>query len=377
MLIGGVLVPHGDQAIHGAVAGLLAAVHGGNGQEGIIHLLGVLNGGAVVGFQSGVVLLEVVLEQRHSLAEDHGVAGLAHDHTLTGFHAEVGHIAGLGHLFDSAEQGQHVLGGEGVLQLRGEGVAQASACAEDVEHIGSGDAGVGEHEAVAAVLGALLDDIQELLIGPAFLLDLGNVDAQAFHHGLVGADGLNGQVQRQAVGSAFQSQVLQSVLVVVGQTVSGHVLGDVNGDAHFHVGAQRVGGDLRDVGSLAGLRHGGQLVVVIAPGGLNDLHGQVGVQGMEVICPGLQVRQVIACDGGSHDHDGVGFRLCFRGSLGRGSSGGADIGALVSVVVLEPQAARPRTITTTSSMVTIFFISVILLVFKLALRHCRCAMRLL
>jgi len=53
----------------------------------------------------------------------------------------------------------------------------------------------------------------------------------------------------------------------------------------------------------------------------------------------------------------------------------ASVGALVSVVVLEPQAARPRTITTTSSMVTIFFISVILLVFKLALRHCRCAMR--
>ena len=51
VLIGGVLVPHGDQAVHGAVAGLLAAVHGGNGQEGIIHLLGVLNGGAVVGFQ--------------------------------------------------------------------------------------------------------------------------------------------------------------------------------------------------------------------------------------------------------------------------------------------------------------------------------------
>ena len=227
VLIGGVLVPHGNQAVHGAVAGLCTAVHGGNGQEGVVHGQGVLNGGAVVGFQGSVVLLEVVLEQRHSLAEDHGVAGLAHDHTLAGFHAVVGHITGLGHFLNGGEHGEHVLGGHGVLQIVGEGVAQTCACAEDIEHIGGGDAGVCEDEAVAAVLGALLDDIQELLIGPAFLLNLGNVNAQLFHHGLVGADGLDGQVQGQAVGGALQGQVLQSVLVVVGQTVGGHVLSNV------------------------------------------------------------------------------------------------------------------------------------------------------
>ena len=324
MLVGGVLVAHGDQAVHGAVAGLFAAQHGGHGQEGVIHGQGVLNGGAVVCCQGGVILLEVGLEQGHCLAEDHGVAGLAHNHTLAGFHAVVGHIAGLGHLFHGAQQGQHVLGGEGVFQVGGEGIAQPRAGAEHVQHIGSGDAGVGEDEAVAAVLGAGLDDIQEFFIGPAFLLDLGNVDAQLLHHGLVGADGLNGQVQGQAVDGAFQGQVLQSVGVVVRQTVGVQILGDVNGDAHLHVGAQSVGGNLRDVGSLTGLRHGGHLVVVITPGGLDDLHGEVGVQLMEIGSPGLQVLQVIAGDGGSHDDDGVGSRLGggFRDIAGGGGGGG-------------------------------------------------------
>ena len=103
---------------------------------GVVHGQGVLNGGAVVGFQGSVVLLEVVLEQRHSLAEDHGVAGLAHDHTLAGFHAVVGHITGLGHFLNGGEHGEHVLGGHGVLQIGGEGVALSCACAEDIEHIG-------------------------------------------------------------------------------------------------------------------------------------------------------------------------------------------------------------------------------------------------
>ena len=307
MLIGGVLVAHGNQAVHSAVAGFLAAIHGGHGQECVVHLQGVLNSGAVVGFQSGVVLLEVILEQRHRLAENHGIAGLAHDHTLAGFHAVVGHITGLGHFLNGFQQGEHILGGESVLQVGGKGIAQACTGAEDVQHIGSGNAQVCKHEAIGAVLGALLDDIQELLVGPAFLLNLGNVNAQLFHHGLVGTDGLNGQVQGQAVGGAFQRQILQSRLVVVSQAAIFHVLCDVNGNTHFYESTQCIRGNFSDVGCLTGLCHGGHLVVVVAPGSFDDFHGEVGMQGMEIVSPGFQVGQIIAGDRGCHD-DNLVFR---------------------------------------------------------------------
>ena len=316
MLVGGLGVAQGDQAVHGAEAGGFRAVHRRDGQERILHGDGVLHGGAVVGLERGVVLVDVVLEERHGLAEDHGLALLAHDHALTGFNAVVGHIAGLRHILHGLEKLEHVVGGVGILEIVGERVVQTRANAEDIQEVGRGDAGVGKHEAEAVVGGAVLDDFEELLVGPALGLDLRNVGAGGLEHFLVGAESLNGDVQRETVNGVLNAHVVERVLVVVRQTLGVHVLRDVNGDAQLNVGADGGVGYLRDVRRFTGIRHGGQLAVVIVPGGLDYFHGEVRIDLGEISDPGFDVILIGAGDRGNHHGDGIGGGLLFRGLLG-------------------------------------------------------------
>ena len=316
MLVGGLVVAEGDQAVHGAEAGGFRAFHRRNGQERVVHGDGVFHGGAVVGLKSGVVLVDVVLKERHGLAEDHGLALLAHDHALAGLNAVVGHVAGLGHLFHGLEQLEHVLGGVGILEIVGERVVQTRGDAEDVQEVGRGDAGVGEHEAEAVIGGAVLDNFEELLVGPAFGLDLRHVGAGGLEHILVGAESLDGDVQGQAVNGVLNAHVVERVLIVVGQTLRVHVLRNVNGDAQLDVGADGGVGDLSDVRSFAGVRHGGELAVVIVPGGLDHFHIEVRVELFELGDPGVDVVLIGAGNRGNHHGDGIGGGLLFRRLLG-------------------------------------------------------------
>ena len=317
MLIGGVAVAESDQTVDGAVAAFLHAVHGGNRQERVGNGDRVLNSGAVVCLDRGVVLVDVVLEQRHGLAEDHGIAGLAHDHTLGSLDTVVGHVAGLGHFLNGGQQVQHLGAGVLILQVGVESVVQAGADTEDVQEVRSGCAGVGENEAEGVVLGAVLDGFHELIVSPAALLHFGNIHTGGFQHILVGAQCLDGDVEGQAVDVVLDGHVVKGVLVKVSQLIFVHVLAQVQGGAVFDVGCQACVGDLGDVRGLAGLGHGGQLGGVVVPGGADDFHGQVGIHLVELVCPLGHLIQIVAGDGGHHNGDGVlGFRG--RGFGGRG-----------------------------------------------------------
>ena len=317
MLIGGVAVAESNHAVHGAVAGLGHAVHGGNRQESVVDGDGVLNGGAVLGFESRVVLVDVVLKQRHGLAEDHSIAGLAHDHTLRSLDTVVGHVAGVGHFLHSGQQVQHLGAGVLILQVRVESVVQTGADTEDVQEIRSGCTGVGKDEAEGVVLGAVLDGFHKLIVSPAALLHFGNIHTGGFQHILVGAQCLDGDVKGQAVNIVFHGHVIQGVLVKVSQLVFVHTLAQVQGRTILHVGSQGGIGDLGNIGCLTGLGHGGQLGVVIVPGSTDNLHGQVGVLLVELVRPLGHLIQIIVGDGGHHNGDGVlGFRG--RGFGGRG-----------------------------------------------------------
>ena len=193
--------------------------------------------------------------------------------------------------------------------------------AEDVHEVGGGDTGVGEDKAVCIVLGAGLNGLEELVVGPALGLDLLHVHTGVLEHLLVAAQGLDGQVQGQAVQGVVQGHVVQGVLVVVGQRAVGQVVGHVDGHAHLHEGTDDAGADLGDVRGLAGQGHGGQLGVVVVPGGGDDLHLQVGILLLEVRDPAVHQVDIVAGDGRGHDDDGV-----LRGG---GLSG---LGGLVGVV---------------------------------------------
>ena len=63
VLVGGVVIAQSDETVDSAEAGLSHAVHSGHGEEDVAQGDGVLNGGAVIGLESGVVLVDVVLER--------------------------------------------------------------------------------------------------------------------------------------------------------------------------------------------------------------------------------------------------------------------------------------------------------------------------
>lgn len=216
----------------------------------------------------------VVLEERHCLTGDHGLALLEHLQTVAGRNGVVGHSAGGDDLADGVEEVEHVLGGERVLEIVGERVGQTGRAAEYVDEVRGGDALVRENEAEGAVLGAGLDGGKELLVGPTLGLDLRDVNAGFLEHGLVAAESLDGDVERQTVNGVLKGHVADGVVIVVGEV---DVLGDVDGDAHLDVGAESGVGDLGDVGSFAGESHGGELGVMVVPGGLDHFNGDVGV----------------------------------------------------------------------------------------------------
>ena len=241
------------------------------------------------------------------------------------------------------QQQEHIFGSVSILQVFGEVVIQAKARAIDLHQVRGADTSIGKNEAEPIALGAGGDDIHELIQAPAFLLNLGHIDTQFFHQGLVGAQGLNGQIQGQAIGHAFQGHISDGVLVVVRQPLGIHVLGDVDGHAHVHIGGHGAGGHFRNVGCLTGLGHGGQLAHMIAPRGLDDLDGQVGVHLLEIRSPGLQVAHIVTGNGGRHDHNGVllrGFRFSRSARLGGGLCRSAVCGARVVLRTTGNQAAN-------------------------------------
>ena len=318
MLVSGVVVAESNETVNGTEAGFLHAVHVRHGEERVGQSDGVLNGGAVVCLKGCVVLVDVVLKQRHRLAEDHGLALLAHDHALTGLDTVVGHVTGLGHLFDGVEEVEHVVRGESVLEIIGESVGETGHDAHYVGNVGGGDAGVSEHEAEAVGGGTGLEDLKELFVGPAFGLDLCDVSTGGLEHLTVCAERLDGYVEGQTVGFSFDGHVVHGVLVVVSESVSIHVVGDLNADAQLYERADGGVGNLSDVRSLAGGSHGGQLAVVIVPRGLDDFDVEVGIHLGELSGPLVDVVEVGAGHRGNHNGDGV---LCGSGSFLCGSLG--------------------------------------------------------
>ena len=82
---------------------------------------------------------------------------------------------------------------------------------------------------------------------------------------------------------------------------------------------------------------------MVAPGGLDDLDGQMGIHFLEIRSPSLQVAHVVTGNGRHHDHDGVllrGFRFSRSARLGGGLCRSAVCGARVVLRTTGNQAAN-------------------------------------
>ena len=106
---------------------------------------------------------------------------------------------------------------------------------------------------------------------------------------------------------AFQGHVVQRVLIVISQALGVHVLVNFDADAQVYQGADGGIADFRDVGGFTGIGQGGQLAIVLVPGGLDDFNLDFGMDGGELIGPGFDIGQIGAGDRGNHHGDGIGF----------------------------------------------------------------------